>query len=110
MTVWVDYMCRQGRWRHGNEAWHMFGDDPAELHALAARIGLRLSWFQDAGSLPHYDLTRNKRRQALAAGAVAWTGTPDERRAILNRARVAFGRRPRAHKAAEAAKEERGGR
>lgn len=39
-----------------------------ELHAFAARIGLRRSWFQPR-SVPHYDLSPGKREQALRAGA-----------------------------------------
>jgi hypothetical protein len=69
MTVWVDFMAKQGLWRHGNESCHLFGDDPAELHALASRIGLKRSWYQDKGNLPHYDLTRSKRAAAIGAGA-----------------------------------------
>lgn len=42
-----------------------------DLHAFASSIGLKRGWFQDkAGGLPHYDLTINKRRQAVQAGAV----------------------------------------
>lgn len=41
-----------------------------ELHAFAARIGLRRSWFQEHPSAPHYDLTPRRRKAALLAGAV----------------------------------------
>ena len=41
-----------------------------DLHAFAASIGLKRSWFQDKpDGLPHYDLTAGKRRQAITAGA-----------------------------------------
>lgn len=54
-----------------NHRWcHMWADTPEELHALAARIGLRRSWFQEHSRLPHYDLTPGRRRAALAAGAI----------------------------------------
>lgn len=39
-----------------------------DLHALAARIGLRRAWFQPHPIAPHYDLTPSKRDEALAAG------------------------------------------
>jgi len=48
---------------------HLTADELEELHALAARIGLRRSWFQ-SGRVPHYDLTPGRRERALAAGAV----------------------------------------
>lgn len=69
MTVFVDRLpdnASWGRWRNGA---HMLGSDIDELHALAAQIGLRRSWFQDK-RLPHYDLTVSKRALAVAAGAV----------------------------------------
>lgn len=40
------------------------------LHLLAERIGLRRAWFQNHPTLPHYDLTPQKRALAVAAGAV----------------------------------------
>lgn len=49
---------------------HLFADTEAELHAFAARIGMRRSWFQDHGSVKHYDLTQSRRRLAVAAGAI----------------------------------------
>jgi hypothetical protein len=59
-----------GRWSH------LSADTREELHAFAARIGLRRAWFQDKphpcggpGLHWHYDVTDSKRRAALAAGA-----------------------------------------
>jgi hypothetical protein len=50
---------------------HLTADTKTELHTFAARIGLSRAWFQDKpGGLWHYDVTANKRRQAIAAGAV----------------------------------------
>lgn len=45
------------------------------LHALAAAIGMRRTWFQAAppASWPHYDLTEGRRARAIAAGAVEIT-------------------------------------
>jgi hypothetical protein len=45
-------------------------NDLAELHELAAGIGIRREWFQNNKVHPHYDLTPNKRQAAIAAGAV----------------------------------------
>lgn len=42
----------------------------AALHKFALAIGLERSSFQANGSVPHYDLTRGKRRAAVAAGAI----------------------------------------
>lgn len=51
--------------RAGHRWCHMVADTVDELHALAARIGLKRSWFQG----DHYDLVPSKRAAALAAGA-----------------------------------------
>lgn len=40
-----------------------------DLHAFAARIGLRRAWFQAHSLAPHYDLTPGKRAEAILAGA-----------------------------------------
>jgi len=59
--------------RCGRQWCHLFIDNPAELeqlHQLAARIGLKRAWFQDHGSMPHYDLVPSKRAAAVRAGAV----------------------------------------
>jgi hypothetical protein len=65
---------RNWRW---NTVTHLFADDLNELHAFAARIGLKRSWFQVGrsmrGPFAHYDLTPGKYRRALAAGAVQLT-------------------------------------
>ncbi|WP_045742278.1 DUF4031 domain-containing protein [Actinoplanes rectilineatus] len=84
MTVFVDdFRCParvgriQARWSHLTAA------TPDELHEFAERIGLRRAWFQSrcksrtcpsAGGVCvhfHYDVTDNKRLQAIAAGAVS---------------------------------------
>lgn len=50
---------------------HMWSDpdDVADLHRVAAAIGLRREWFQDRAGFPHYDLTPSRRARALRAGA-----------------------------------------
>lgn len=72
--------------RHVESRWyHLITDemDPAELHAFAARLGLRRSYFQPGKELggrepnpggDHYDLTEGKRKQAIALGAKPVTG------------------------------------
>ena len=57
-----------GRWKHSHFC-HMTSDNLPELHAFALRIGLKRSYFQDMPDHPHYDLTTNKRRLAVANGA-----------------------------------------
>jgi hypothetical protein len=49
---------------------HMYADTLPELHEMARRIGLKLSWFQNKPDLPHYDLTAPKRIMAVRNGAV----------------------------------------
>jgi hypothetical protein len=67
----VDELMRWGVWRFGDSC-HLTCNDLEKLHAFAASIGLRRAWFQEhvRPELCHYDLTANKRRQALAAGAI----------------------------------------
>lgn len=61
----------------GYSRWcHMGTDDHtdaglAELHAMAAQLGLKRSWFQDKSRFPHYDLVPSKRAAAIRAGARA---------------------------------------
>jgi hypothetical protein len=82
MTVYVDdaripaTVGRiRGRWSH------LFADTEDELHAFAAYIGLKRSWFQPGksyGGRPprhwHYDVTDNYRHKAIRAGArsITW--------------------------------------
>ena len=72
MAVYVDNMkpCVPNRnWRWFTSC-HLTADSIVELHAFAKMLGLRLSWFQTASVLPHYDLTEGKRAQAVKLGAV----------------------------------------
>lgn len=48
---------------------HLTADTLEELHAFAARLGLKRSWFQDK-IVPHYDLSPQKHALALRLGAV----------------------------------------
>lgn len=66
MTVYVDDMrARVGRMI----MCHMIADTDAELHAMADTIKVRRKWFQG----DHYDISLDRRRRALAAGAIAIT-------------------------------------
>lgn len=49
---------------------HMIADTPAELHAMADRIGIPRRWYQAQASTPHYDVCQSKRALAIAAGAI----------------------------------------
>jgi hypothetical protein len=75
VTVYVDSARIPAKvGRHSARWCHLMSDqiDPAELHAFAARIGLKRAWFQQ-GRIPvhdHYDVTEGMRRAAVAAGAV----------------------------------------
>lgn len=84
MTVYVDGLVahpppadaqtRRAGAPHGHRWCHLFCDPGGEeeLHALAARIGLKRAWFQESppASKPHYDLTPPRRVDAIRAGAV----------------------------------------
>lgn len=82
MTVYVDDVYIRATVGSTTSRWcHLFSDqdDPAELHALAERIGLRRAWFQpgrrpgDGSPDPtkdHYDVSEEARARAVAAGAV----------------------------------------
>lgn len=73
--ILVDDLVDYGRGPRGHTVWcHMGTDDHGpdglrELHAMADRIGLRRSYFQDKPGFPHYDLTPSRRRAAVGYGA-----------------------------------------
>ncbi len=69
--------------------------DLEELHAFAARIGLRRSWFQEHATAPHYDLIRSRRDRALALGATFVPAREQARRRLARKLGVPReGRRP----------------
>lgn len=68
MAVYVDKL-RDWGWRLGPSC-HLIADTNEELHAFAATLGLKRSWFQAKTSGPHYDLTAGKRARAVELGAV----------------------------------------
>lgn len=92
MTIYVDPLENFGWVLRGRKtaSCHMFSDtlDLAELHRIAAVIGMQRRWFQDKRAAPHYDLTPNRRASAVAAGVVevdrrAAVGIWQARRALV---------------------------
>ena len=67
MAVYVDPAIHS--WR-GKKWCHLTADTEEELHQFAVRIGLKRAWFQAKASMPHYDITENKRAQAIRLGAL----------------------------------------
>ena len=79
MTVYVDelrdYTKTARIKRLPSTHWaHLTADTREELHAFAARLGLRRAWFQDHATRWHYDLTPGKRALAVRLGArqITW--------------------------------------
>jgi hypothetical protein len=96
MTVYVDDVRISARVGRISARWsHLTvgpDDDIAELHALAAKIGLRRAWFQDKPwPRAHYDVTESKRQEAIRAGAVpiTWQEGGRQRTEAIARRRVA---------------------
>ena len=73
MSVYVDaigpvVMNKNWRWP---TACHMIADTEDELHDMALRLRLKHSWCQKKNNnIPHYDLTENKRKQAVKLGCI----------------------------------------
>ena len=75
MSVYVDPLINWGgddapRCFRNKPSCHMYADSLEELHEMASKIGLKLSWFQNSLSLQHYDLTPSKRELAIINGAI----------------------------------------
>ena len=69
--IYVDTLMpclRNPKWRY-NYSCHLFADNIDDLHIFAESLGLKKAWFQDDYRLPHYDLTKSKRIQAVKMGA-----------------------------------------
>lgn len=60
---------RNWRWPKSCHMFMLPGGDLERLHAFAKKIGLRRGWFQDK-AVPHYDLNEQRRKAAVAAGAI----------------------------------------
>ena len=67
MAVYVDRLTDWG-WRHGLSC-HLIADSVSELMEFAVSIGLRPEWFQPKSS-QHFDLTSQKRSEAVKHGAI----------------------------------------
>jgi Ser/Thr protein kinase RdoA (MazF antagonist) len=86
MSAYVDHAFAVGDWGRWTGGGHLQADTLEELHAFAARLGLRSAWFQSKPGRPekdHYDLDARRRELALALGAV-----PESRRAGAHRRRA----------------------
>lgn len=101
MSVYVDPLIAWGR-RPGwpfPSACHLYADTAEELHAFAARVGLRRAWCSDrtqpGARILHYDLNARRRVAAVALGAIevdhqhgrAFSRSAEERRAEVEKAR-----------------------
>lgn len=75
MACYVDALVT-GAGRRGTSC-HLVADSIEELHAFAARLGMRHEWFQDIRTReeprPHYLLTESRRERAVRLGAVQVT-------------------------------------
>lgn len=84
MSVYIDNY--RGKFR-GMVMSHMLADSLDELHAFAAKLGLKREWFQDK-SAPHYDVCQQKRAEAFKLGAVSIDCRSQEWREVYNRAKL----------------------
>lgn len=74
MSIYVDdlrVVIKNKHWPY-DRACHMIADSERELHIFARNISLKRCWFQ-TNTIPHYDLTPNKRAQAIRLGALEIT-------------------------------------
>ena len=73
MAVYVDPAI----WERWNRRWcHLLADSTDELHIFAAGLGLKRSRFQSKPGRPwvdHYDIDEDRRRAAVALGAIEIT-------------------------------------
>jgi hypothetical protein len=77
LTVYVDDWRQRATIRQRDDRWsHLLGDEPDELHAMAARLGIPRRGYQQhrrSPALNHYDVPESLRLQAIAWGAVPVT-------------------------------------
>lgn len=72
MTVYIDPAVFKKPGGKKNYC-HVAADTEAELHAFAAKIGLKRHFFHAGAKHVHYDLAEERRTAALVAGAVEVT-------------------------------------
>ena len=89
MTVYVDDAVQA--WR-GQRWAHLMADTLAELHAMAAQLGIPRRAFQNKSSGAHYDVTVTLREQAIALGAQPISRHTDRERvkAVIANARAQY--------------------
>jgi hypothetical protein len=77
VTVYLDDWRQPARLGSVDDRWsHLLADSEDELHAFAARLGMKREWFQHKVGRPHqahYDLPERSRQVALDLGAVSVT-------------------------------------
>lgn len=77
MTVYLDNWRQHARLGPVDDRWsHLVADSEEELHAFAAGLGMKRSWFQNNERRPHqahYDVPDRLRADALVLGAVPVT-------------------------------------
>jgi hypothetical protein len=74
--------------RLGPRLWsHLTADTVDELHAFAAKLGLKRHWYQERRTVDrcHYDVTEWQRDRAIKLGAVAETTVEGAKRRIASR-------------------------
>ena len=77
LTVYVDDWRQRATVRDRVDRWsHLLADEPEELHAMAAALGIPRRGYQEhrrSAALNHYDLPESLRRRAIDLGAVPVT-------------------------------------
>ncbi len=77
LTVYVDDWRQAATVRERADRWsHLLADDPAELHAMAAALGIPPRGYQRhrrSEALNHYDVPESLRLRAIELGAVPVT-------------------------------------
>ncbi len=77
MAVYLDDWRQPARLGPVEDRWsHLVADTDDELHAFAARLGMKREWFQHKSNRPHqghYDVPERARPEALELGAVPVT-------------------------------------
>ncbi|HEX3334520.1 MAG TPA: DUF4031 domain-containing protein [Acidimicrobiales bacterium] len=75
LTVYVDDWRQRATVRGRTDRWsHLLADDPDELHAMAAALGIPPRGYQRhrrSEALNHYDVPEALRARAIELGAVA---------------------------------------
>jgi len=96
MTVFLDDWRQHARLGPVDDRWsHLVADTEEELHAFAARLGMRRAWHQVNERRPHqahYDVPERLRQEAIALGAVPVTWRQVGR--MMRERRAALARRP----------------